>query len=82
MCLACGLDVEGDFCHFCRRTIDLIKADRCVSCTKPLDPLGTIRREGRCDECRSRNHELSQATRHLLILASKARYRERLRVAA
>lgn len=71
-CRACGLATPRTFCHFCERTITLIRAARCVSCTGPLGPV-PIRDEGLCADCRTRNHRLCGATRHLLVLAAEAR---------
>lgn len=69
-------------CHYCAKTVALIQADRCVACQGPLDRTIELRFEGRCADCRSLNVVLSQPTRTLLALASRARYRQRQRTAA
>jgi hypothetical protein len=78
-CRACGLWTSNRLCQFCRTTVGLIKAHRCVSCTEPINGHDTLRHEGRCAECRSRNVVVSAATRGLLILAARARWQQRWR---
>lgn len=73
---ACGVRTRSTYCAFCRRTMRLIRERRCVACTGPVTDW-TERIEGRCDHCRSRGVVMCDATKRLLILASKARYRER-----
>lgn len=77
-CRMCPAITSRDLCHFCARTVDLVKADRCVSCCTDITRTFDQRTEGLCADCRSRSVHLGPATRHLLILASRARYRARL----
>lgn len=72
----CGVTTRHTYCAFCRRTIRLIRERACVTCAEPVTDW-TSRIEGRCDRCRSRGVAMGPATRRLLILAAKARYRER-----
>jgi hypothetical protein len=77
-CSTCGIGTtRPHLCNFCQRTVELIRSQRCVSCTATLDQLDTLRQEGRCAKCRSRNVKVAAGTRRLLLLAAKARYRER-----
>lgn len=76
-CCGVHLPQGGRHCAYCRRTILLIRERRCVTCTAPVVDTPD-RAEGRCHDCLRRQVRLSPATRRLLVLASKARYRERL----
>ena len=78
-CRACGLPTSRQLCHFCSRTVELVKDDRCVSCTEPVHREDDARIEGLCAECRSRfvghrGSALSTGTRAVLRLAANARY--------
>lgn len=74
-CRMCAATANGDLCRFCERTVELIKSGRCVTCTEPIARVDDARIEGRCVECRVRNVRLGSATKHLLGLAARARYR-------
>lgn len=75
----CGVVPAPGFthCHFCRKTIRLIRAGRCVTCIAPVIPEYEERVEGRCRACRDRRVTMCRPTRRLLVQASKARYRAR-----
>jgi len=73
-CRACGLFVDRDLCAFCRRTVRLIRSQRCVSCTGPVSATETIRQQGRCSDCRHDNVRMSAATRLLLKEHADSRY--------
>jgi hypothetical protein len=68
----CGVRSTSRLCAFCRRTVALFQADRCVTCTIPMIRDEDARIEGRCAECRSRNVRYSTSTRWLMHLAVNA----------
>lgn len=74
---ACGASTASTNCAFCRRTIALIRAGRCVTCTRQVVPEYEERVEGQCRACRERRVRTGAATRRLLKLASAARYKQR-----
>jgi len=76
MSCPCGVTTHRQLCAYERRTVELIKARRCVACAGPVFDMDTERVEGRCAECRSRNVRLSAPTRYLLHLAAVSRYRK------
>lgn len=80
-CRTCGLPTLRRLCHFCSRTVALVKTDRCVACAGPLSRRDDQRVEGKCVECRSRCVALSAGTREILRLAARARYQGGLRCA-
>jgi hypothetical protein len=74
-CRTCGTTSSRDLCHYCTRSVALLKAGRCVYCTLPFSRLDDLRTEGLCHECRVRHVSVSQGTRAVLKLASRARWR-------
>jgi hypothetical protein len=78
MTCCCGVRTAEPYCAYCRRTIELIRLGRCVSCRAAVQPGDSVRVEGLCAECRERHVALSKPTRRLLRLAAKARYRARM----
>lgn len=79
MSCPCGVDTTARLCAFCRRTVALFNADRCVTCTAAIDRSDDTQTEGRCPECRERRVVYGTSTRRLMILASKARSMRRSR---
>lgn len=79
-CCGVRLPAGRRHCGYCRVTIGLINARRCVSCTAPVTE--SAREEGLCLECRSRRVKTSPASVRLLIRAAKARHAARARSAA
>jgi hypothetical protein len=73
-CAACGQATLHELCYFCTRTVELVKARRCVSCTQPVTDADFPNVQGKCLDCLARNHRLSSGTRWVLRQASKARY--------
>lgn len=73
-CTACGLPTLRPLCHFCRRTLGLIRTRRCVSCTEPIVDDGE-RKQGKCWACLGRAHRSCAGTRYLLNVSADARYR-------
>lgn len=80
--VCCGIVLPAGVrhCAYCRTTIRLIRGRLCVLCMAPVGD-DTLRDEGRCAECRSRNVKVSRETAHLLRLAAKARQYARARAA-
>lgn len=78
-CAACGFLTLRRLCHFCRRTFELIQTRCCVTCGAAVAEGDSVRVEGKCSECLSRNHPVSKGTRWLLKQAAAARYNERRR---
>ena len=60
-CAACGLATSRRLCHFCSRTVALVKARRCVSCTGSVldDDFPNV--QGKCVDCLARHHRGSAA---------------------
>jgi len=79
MTTCCGLTLQPGkrHCAYCQRTIELIRAGRCVACRVTIHPGDSQRCEGLCSECRERHVTVSASTRRLLRLSAQARYRER-----
>ncbi len=73
-CPGCNVQTFHRLCHFCRKTVALIRAGRCVSCQEMVQSVDFQKAQGKCGECLSRNKRLSFATRRLLHLAANARY--------
>jgi hypothetical protein len=76
-CEACGLPTRRALCHYCQRTVDLIRERRCVSCAQPLGSTVAARVEAKCPECLARLVPVSAATRKILAATADARYRAR-----
>jgi hypothetical protein len=79
----CGVSLlpGGRYCAYCRRTIALIRSERCVTCTEPVVPEYAERVEGQCRACRDKRVRMSRASARLLQMASHARYQRKARAA-
>lgn len=73
-CAACGLPTLAPLCHFDQRTVELVKARRCVSCTDPVSDVDRQRIYGKCQDCHGRGNRSAPSTDWVLRKASNARY--------